>query len=262
MSLAKKQIAQQFSRAAKTYDEVAQLQFEMAERLIDRIPLASTGALVDLGCGTGHALKLLSQFPCLKLTGIDLAEGMIERCQSRLADAPSSIELMVRDLEQTQLPTNSADIAFSSAAIQWCESKVAFAEFSRILRPGGTLLVSTFGPATLSRWKQAWLAIGDQHQRVNEFETVDDLANSLRAAGINDLEITSEVHTAVFTSTKTMLDSIKKLGGTNASQSRPTGLLGRKKYRKLIDYFANQLEADGQLVTEFECIFIHAKNKA
>ena len=177
MNPTKQQIAQQFSRAAETYDEVAQLQVAMAERLIDRMPATATGRLIDFGCGTGYALQLLSQFQSLNLTGIDLAQGMIERCRIRLADVKEEIELRVGDLEQSQLPADSADFAFSSAAIQWCDSEAAFTEFSRVLRPGGILLASTFGPGTLSQLKDAWMAIGDKHQRVHDFENADTGVN-------------------------------------------------------------------------------------
>ncbi len=158
MTLEKKQIARQFSRAATTYDDVASVQALMATRLIEKIPIDARGTLIDLGCGTGAALKSLASQTRLELIGIDVAAGMLAQTRLRLERVSKKVVLLERDLENTGLENECADIVFSNAAIQWCQSRLAFAEMNRILRPGGQLFVSTFGPQTLCEWRQAWQA--------------------------------------------------------------------------------------------------------
>ena len=122
MKLAKDQIAQQFGRAAETYDDASQLQIEMADRLIERLPADASGQLVDLGCGTGWALDQISQLKRFQLTGVDIARQMIAIAQARVSPA----EFICADLENTPLSDACADVVFSNAALQWCESPKAF----------------------------------------------------------------------------------------------------------------------------------------
>ena len=255
MRLGKQQIARQFSRAAATYDEVAQLQCEMADRLIERIPLDANGTLVDFGCGTGYALEQLAAFPRLERVGIDLAKGMIDHARARVGP----IRLIMGDLEQTELADNSIDIAFSNAAIQWCDAKTSFAEMARVLKPGGLLLASTFGSGTLREWKSAWHSIRDQNQRIHDFESDQRLRNALVETGFEGIEIALETRLLNFFSVDELFQNVKKLGATNAAPDRATGMLGRQKYFELRQYFEQQLEIAGSITISFVCIFIAAQ---
>ncbi len=258
MSLEKKQIARQFSRAAASYDEVAQLQIRMAHRLIEQIPIQATGTLVDLGCGTGQALARIADKTELKLIGVDLATGMIEQATQRLQSNPG-IMLLVTDLAETGLPANSVDWVFSNAAIQWSDSRIALAEMKRILKPGGQLLVSTFGPQTLHQWKTAWQAIDDPYPRVHRFDSDVELTAHLEAVGFEASQVSTHCETSRFGSVDEMFASVKQLGATNASRQRAPGLLGRAKYQRLRDYFECVLLDQGHLPLTFECLFVSAQ---
>jgi len=263
MKLSKQQVARQFSRAAESYDEQASLQREMADRLIKLIPHQATGTLVDFGCGTGDALVKIAQQTNLNLIGLDIAAGMIEACRRNDASAKQrSVEWRVADLEQTGLETNSADFAFSNAAIQWCESRTAFAEMARVLKPAGQLLVSTFGSQTLHQWKAAWQTIGDFSPRVHEFESESDLRNALANAQFENIQLSVRQTELKFSDIPTMFRSIKKLGATNAIAGRATGLLGREKYRRLCNHFEKQLLENECLSLTFETITITATKVA
>ncbi len=49
----------------------------------------------------------------------------------------------------------SVDVLFSNLCLQWVEDLPAvFAGFRRVLKPGGLLLVSTFGPDTLHELRE------------------------------------------------------------------------------------------------------------
>ncbi len=260
MELDKTQIARQFSRAATTYDDVSQLQIEMAERLIDRLKVYSLANsktpanLVDLGCGTGWAMEQIAKLdPPIVLTGIDIAQGMIDVAAKRTPTA----SFICCDLEQTPIEDDSVDFVFSNAAIQWCEPDSAFDEIKRILRPDGRLIASTFGPSTLKEWREALVAIGSQ-PRVHEFETPESLSASLAKNGFSEIAIETDIRHFHFNCVDSMFQSIKKLGATNASTNRPAGMLGRELYRNLRAIFESQLAADGSLSLTFDCVFISA----
>ena len=57
----KRDVARSFSRAAQSYDSVAELQRRVADRLLASLPDCRDKRLVDLGCGTGYSLPALAE---------------------------------------------------------------------------------------------------------------------------------------------------------------------------------------------------------
>ena len=129
---------------------------------------------------------------------------------------------------------------------------------ARILKPGGQLLLTTFGPKTMQEWKHGWQAIGDRQARVHEFENETSLRSAISAAGFKSPQLNSEIHQLQFNSVSSMFAGIKQLGATNAATNRPTGLLGRDRYLRLCEHFEQELNKTGYLAVSFECISISA----
>lgn len=251
MKLAKDQVARQFSRAAQTYDRAAQLQNEMAQRLLDQIPADLSGQAVDLGCGTGWSLQQIANLKRFELTAIDLAPGMIEVAKNRVPTA----DFHCADMESTPLENDFADLVYSNAAIQWCELESAMIEFARICRPGGLVLFSTFGPDTLKEIRSAWQAVETRAERVHEFESARSVESAIGKRGLQSVDVHSLHRELNFDSVDELLASIKQLGATNASSTRQTGLLGTGRYREFRSILERQLVDEGCLKLTFECIF-------
>ena len=261
MNFAKDQIARQFSRAAETYDHSALLQHTMANRLIDRLfeEPANQGfkerrQLVDLGCGTGWALGKIANHTEFDLTAVDIAPGMIEVAMQRVPEAT----FHCCDLEETNLTADFADVVFSNAAIQWCHLESALAEIKRICKPGGRVLLSTFGPGTCQEIKSAWQQVDEKNQRVHEFCSPNLLEAEMMEIGFENVQVESELHELLFDSVHELLQSLKQIGATNASSTRQRGLLGTKKYRAFQEVLEEQLRSDGQLKLTFHSVFASA----
>ena len=252
MTLSKQQIAHQFSRAASTYDDASPLQREMAEKLIGNIPTETQGTLVDMGCGTGWALERIASHDRFKLIGIDFAPAMIETAKVRVPSA----QFHCCDLETTPLPDNSVDIVLSNAAIQWCDSGSAIAEMFRVCKPGGLLRLSTFGPGTLTEIQSAWEDSGDTTSRVQSFETVQTMTSLAETVGFRSVVCNSEIQIQRFDCVDDLLASIKRLGATNASNTRSTGLLGIRRYRKFRHVLDSRLKENGHLELTYNCFFV------
>lgn len=103
--------------------------------------------ILDAGCGSGPILSDLRDRGAV-VTGFDSSAGMLEQARRRLgADA----DLLVADLAH---PLPFADDAFDdvvvSQALHYLEDwGPTLAEFHRVLRPGGRLLVSEEHPAAV-----------------------------------------------------------------------------------------------------------------
>ncbi len=74
-----------FSAAAVTYDQVAHVQCEVADRLL--LSLATVRRperVLDIGCGTGYLTRRLADlWPHAWIEGVDFAPGMIDQARHR-----------------------------------------------------------------------------------------------------------------------------------------------------------------------------------
>lgn len=100
--------------------------------------------LLDVGCGTGRFLDSIKQtWPVLRVTGLDLSEAYIREAKSYLRRW-SRTDLLVANTESIPLPDRSMDAVTSTFLFHELPPKVrrgAIAEFARVLKPGGRLII-------------------------------------------------------------------------------------------------------------------------
>jgi SAM-dependent methyltransferase len=95
--------------------------------------------IVDVGAGTG---KLTSQLALLKPSGSGVQA--VEPDPEMLRVLTDKLPGVVGHLgtgEATGLPDSSVDVVTVAQAFHWMEESEAFAEFARILRPGGRVIL-------------------------------------------------------------------------------------------------------------------------
>jgi ubiquinone/menaquinone biosynthesis C-methylase UbiE len=131
-----------WDRHSKTYDR------EM--RFFDRVLFGdtrawicqqATGEVLEIAVGTG--LNLEHYPPDVRLTGIKLSQGMLAIARRRADQLGRRVELRVGDAEALELPSATFDTVvctFSLCAIP--DHQQALAEMTRVLRPGGVLLLA------------------------------------------------------------------------------------------------------------------------
>lgn len=117
---------------------------------VSRLPLAPGHAVLDLCCGAGAsaipAARAVS--PDGRVLGIDLAAPLLELARARAArDGLANIEFRRCDATRTELPSGSYDAVICVFGVFFAVDMAAFmAEMWRLVRPGGTLAVTTWGP--------------------------------------------------------------------------------------------------------------------
>ena len=112
---------------------------------VDVLDLPSDAVIVDVGCGTGSALRhASSEVINGLLVGIDPVPRMIEIAQERTVDHPSSDRIEYRQGTAESIPVEEdfSDYVFAFDSIDhWNDKEKGFAEIHRILRPGGKLVI-------------------------------------------------------------------------------------------------------------------------
>lgn len=267
-----------FERAAATYDAAAALQREIGQRMAERLALVKLqpAAILDAGCGTGDALSELStRYPEAFVLGLDVAHGMLEAARRRTAAARASkrslfarwfgllantgVEpaLVCGDACRLPIAPGSVDLVWSNLTLQWINDPVAaFAEFHRVLRSGGLLLFTTFGPDTLKELRAAFAGI-DSATHVSRFIDMHDLGDMLMHAGFADPVMDMETITVTYADAIAMMRELKAMGAHNATIGRPRGLIGRGRWQSVL----RALEAfrrDGRLPATYEVVYGHA----
>lgn len=253
-TLAKKDVAESFSRAATLYDSVAKLQRDVGAQLLTclgELPVSPT-TILDLGCGTGYfSADLRRRYPGAQYIGLDLAQGMVEYARNRVAASGS---WLVGDAEALPLAANSVDVIFSSLAVQWCyRPQHLFAELARVLRPGGRCVFTSLGPDTLCELRSAWASV-DSHQHVNTFLPAADL--ELAAGEIQGLQLSlrSEQFRMEYERVRDLLAELKTLGAHNMNQDRPAGLTSRSALQGMLQAYEDWREG-GVLPATYDVIF-------
>ncbi len=249
----KQRVAASFSRAAASYDSVAQLQRDVGNAALQHLPAMQPQRVVDLGSGTGYFSERLQQrFPDASLISLDLAEGMLR--YAREHRPLSGGHYLCADAESLPLADNSVSLIFSSLAIQWCgDYQALFAEIGRVLQPGGYFLFATLGPETLHELRQAWAAV-DGFVHVNSFAPADELKLALSPTLALDLWH-EEDRLLRYGQLKQLTDELKGIGAHNMNQGQQHALTGRQRVLGFKTAYEQQRMADGMLPATYEVFY-------
>lgn len=109
--------------------------------------------VLDAGCGSGRLIPVVfDQIGCEgTLVELDFAKGMLAAAQEK--PHGDHVRFVLGDLHHLTLPDGELDKVIALAVLPHIEDKkVAFAEFHRVLKPGGLLIIAhQMGRAALDR---------------------------------------------------------------------------------------------------------------
>lgn len=118
------------------YLKFADHRLRPALELLDRVPLAAPRVIYDLGCGSGHVTRLMSQrWPAATVYGLDQSPEML----AQAAAEPSPVHWLETDIRDWT-PREAPDLIYSNATLQWLDNHPElFPRLMDCLGPGGCL---------------------------------------------------------------------------------------------------------------------------
>jgi malonyl-CoA O-methyltransferase len=252
-----RRVRRSFDRAARTYDAAAVLHAEVRGHLLARLDFMKINprVVLDAGAGTGHAgRELKARYPKALVIALDSSPGMLEAARRH-----SWLRPLVRvcaDAGQLPLADASVDLILSNLMLQWCDPDCVFAEFRRVLKPGGLLTFTTLGPDTLREFRSAWAAV-DSGSHVNQFIDMHDIGDALVRGGFASPVLDVERYSLTYGDVRRAAADLKATGARNVTAGRPRGLTGRQKYAGLQAAYES-FRQDGRLPATYEVVFAHA----
>ncbi|MBB5943840.1 malonyl-ACP O-methyltransferase BioC [Xanthomonas sp. 3307] len=255
-------IRRAFARAAASYDAAAALQREVQGRLLesldylgDRVPQV----VLDVGSGPAHAAAAMKKrWPRAQVIALDQALPMLQQAK-RQAGWWKPFGRVCADARALPLAEHSVDVIFSNLCLQWVEDLPAvFAGFRRVLRPGGLLLCSSFGPDTLIELREAFAQADRTTPHVSRFAPIAQFGDALMLSGFRDPVLDRDVFNLTYPDLAALMRELRAIGATNALQARRHTLTGRGRFAAANAAYEPLRGADGTLPSTWEVIYAHA----
>ncbi len=258
-----------FDQSARHYDEAAVLQREVASRLTSRLEYIKLkpAAILDIGSGTGFCSYLTNKlYPQAHIYALDIAESMLKthrQKQTRMMRLKKlfgvgQFHYTVADMETLPLADNSFELIISSLTFQWANDlDNVFAECYRVLKPGGLLMFTSFGPDTLKELRRSWQQVDANSNHVNQFMDMHDVGDALMRNHFAEPVMDMEMLTVTYKDVVSIMRDLKSIGAHNVTEGRRRSLTGKSKLAQLAKNY-EKYRQDGLLPVSHELVYGHA----
>lgn len=187
--------------------------------------------VLELASGTGEVTRVLGHIGCT-IDAIDLCEPMIERARAKPGNA--AVRFHLGDAENTMMPDAAYD-AVVCRHLVWTlvDPTVAFADWFRVLKPGGVLLVADGDWVTVTARARLLRNLSTLIDRLSGAQALWDADSHARIVGrvhfrngLRAPALAAMLRTAGFEAVTTgPLDSIRRHQWRSASWSERLRLL-------------------------------------
>ena len=194
-----------YNAAADAYDDPANSFWaRFGRQTVERLDLQRGSAVLDVCCGSGA-----SALPAAKavgsegsVVGVDLADRLLDVARRKArAQGLMNVKFQTGDMLNLPFPNESFDAVVCVFGIFFVpDMTAAVRELWRVLRPGGQLAVTTWGPrffepGNTAFWNSVREVAPDLHKSFNPWDRISDSESVkalLEAADIEGSEATDE----------------------------------------------------------------------
>jgi malonyl-CoA O-methyltransferase len=277
MSNRKQIIKRHFNRsAAGTYDQYANVQCFMADRLVQSLqkpfysgePAALN--ILEIGCGTGTLTEMLAnKWSCSMITALDIAPEMIKAAEHRLrlGSGRARIRFLHADVEEWvyEALTGSFDLIVANACFQWLsEPSKTLRNLRGLLRSEGLLVFTTFGPDTFRELHEAFNAVYNANGNVPQrhglsFQSASEWKSMLAEAGFSTIQAACSTQIEIFASVREFLHSVKAVGASASEAADKGGFSSRSLFTNMYMEYEKRFSLPEGIAATYELLLFQAQ---
>jgi len=247
-----------FSKSASTYNNIAELQFKIADILVSMLDKSKCNLkILDVGTGTGYLIdKLQCTFPNAKIYAADIAFGMVKISSAKKRINRASF--VQADAEFLPYKNDMFDILISNSVYQWMENySRGISELYRVIKPEGKFLFSMFGGETLcelgSSFIEAHNTLGT-HPNSHCLSFVDErkLVNLLNK--FKDVCVRKITKRVYYSEVVNLLTYLKCVGSHNHLYSSRNGLGNRRLMNKMKEVYTKKYSKNNKIFATYDIL--------
>lgn len=274
-----KEIERQFNRSsAGSYDQHANVQRMMAEQLATALKVLEGArestpirSMLEIGCGTGIVTsELAEKWPTATITALDIAPGMLRVAEQRVRgsqQANRDINFIHGDVEKwsATAPPASFDLIVSGACFQWLQQpKQTLQHLRHLLRPGGRLMFTTFGPATFYELHESFMEVyrqnGQQPQRHGlAFQSTTGWREMLVDSGFSHIQEDHLLQVETYPTPKDFLHAVKAMGASTSEAAVVPGISTRRLFADMYKVYESKFSLPGGVSATYELLMMQAR---
>lgn len=239
------------AKAASSYAEVAYFDHLISDELHQRLTLFKyqPKTILNYGAKDAYSEHFLRERYEADIISMDVGESF-------LASFPAPWPV-VAEGEMLPIKSASVDLIFSNLMLHSAnEFQKALSEFRRVLKPKGLLFFSMLGRDTLKEWRESFSSVSP-YPHVHDYADMHDVGDALLKNRFCDPVVDVEYVQIDFSSPLELIRELKKSGNSNAHLERSSGLMGKKAWKKALDYY-QRFSCDSVFPASFEIIYGHA----
>lgn len=251
------QVKTDFDTSVRAYHEQAEVQKNVAKRLIASLkPWKETlppGPVIEFGCGTGFVSRQLTDlFPDRNLIFTDAAPAMVNFTRDQIGAEPrNTFDILDAETLLADEPTYA--LVISSFAAQWFRDPAyTLGQWLEVIKPGGLLLAAFPGSESFPEWKQHAQSLGLPFTG-NTLPDTEEMVIKLSSGG-TQVDYYEDTITQHFESAADFFGHLKTIGAGKQLKGRP---LSPKEMRLLIDHWNGQTE--GSITVSYHIVFLAVK---
>jgi ubiquinone/menaquinone biosynthesis C-methylase UbiE len=176
---------QKFDKWANNYEERNSIFRYFQKRVISLIDLHSPSNFLDLGCGTGWAVRYVSALleGEGRFVGIDISENMIKKA-NEVAQGTNNVFYYNASSEELPLGNNFFDnIICTFSFHHYLHPAKALSEARRVLKPGGRLYILDVTPDDFITKLIDKLVLRRQKEHIKQYST-EEFKQMFSATGL------------------------------------------------------------------------------
>jgi ubiquinone/menaquinone biosynthesis C-methylase UbiE len=146
--------------------------------------------VTDVGCGTGrHWQEIFSCGPA-KLTGFDVSDEMLKMLQKKF---PGAETYLLSTNKLAPMADDTCDCVVSTLTIAHIrDAGEAIAEWSRVLKPGGDIVITDYHPVALAKGGKRTFSHNNHtiaiKNYVHSIESIKTIAQQLKLEVVDTIE--------------------------------------------------------------------------